>query len=795
MFNNYLVVVLRQLSRNGFYSVINISGLAIGLVASFLILLYVRDEISYDQFNENKDRIYRVAEEFKTGEGFIGTGLTPAHLAQALKDHFPQIERTARIDYDIDQFIVQYKDKKFLEKSISATEPEFFKIFSVRLLSGDPETILVEPFTMVISEAMARKYFGAADPVGEVMTLKYPYNMDKLDIKVSGVFSDMPHNSHFHKDFLLSSTTTEKYFPEREKEWGWTSHFTYIMLSPGHDIAEIEKQLPDFTVKKFSKEFADGTHFFIQPLTDIHLHSALKEEQEPTGDITYVYVFTSIAVGILLLACINYMNLATARASRRAKEIGIRKTVGAVRSKVISQFLGESVLISVIALLFAFLLAEIFIPLFNLLSGKDLEIDYSDPTLLIMFMGITMLTGILSGIYPAIILSSFKPVDVLRGGFIRVASGSIFLRKGLVILQFALSTTLIIGAIIVFQQWSYLQESKLGIRSDHILSIPISTQKIDRNNRLLKTAWLRNANIQSVTASNKKLTERPGNYTSVRVKDTGTDYSFPIGIVDHDFFKTFDIQVTQGRDFSTAFANDTVDSFIVNEAALKVLDLKNPIGAKVVVEGKEGTLIGVVKDFHFESLHAQIAPYVFYIRPRNFNHFQLKINSENFQETLSYIEKEFATIDPEANFSWSFLNDDIDNLYKSEARFFKVFITGSTLAIFIASLGIFGLISFTTSQRTKEIGIRKILGASIKGISILLTKDFIKLVLAASIIAWPLAWYFMDQWLQTFSYRISMNLWIFAGATVAALLVAISTISFQAIKAAMSNPVNSLRSE
>ena len=796
MVRNYFIIALRQLTRNKLYSVINIAGLAMGLASSLLILLYVKNELSYDKFHKNKDRIYRIAEEFKTGDGFIETGLTPARLAQTMKNYFPQIEKTARVDYDLERFQVEYKDKSFEETSITAVDPDFFGIFSFELLSGNPAEILKEPYTMVISDHVAEKYFGSADPVGEVMKFIDTYNLSSFDVKVSGVFASMPENSHMHKDFLLSPSTVEKFYPDREQQWGWTSHFTYFMLAPGQNISEIEKGLPEFVVKQFSKEFAERTQFFIQPLEDIHLRSALKEEIEANGDIHYVYVFTTIAIVILLLASINYMNLATARASRRAKEVGIRKVVGAVKSKVIYQFLGESILITTIALVFSFILAQLFTPLFNSLSGKEITFDLGNVGLIATFLAIALATGVMSGTYPAFILSSFRPVDVLRSGFAKIGSSATLLRKSLVIVQFSLSTILIIGTVIVFMQWSYMQEQKLGIDSEQILVVPMSTREIGKQNTLLKSEWLKNSYIENVTASNKRLTARPTSYTAVQVKETNNSFALPLGIVDYDFFKTFQIPILHGRDFSSEITNDTIDSYVLNEAALKLLNIKNPVGARIVVSGdEEGVIVGVVKDFHFESLHAEIAPYLFFVRPIRFNYFALRVKSANFKETVGYIQNKYSQVDPKADFSWTFLDDDINKLYTSEGKFFQLFTTFSILAIFIACLGIFGLISFMTSQRSKEISIRKILGASVQNISLLLSKDFIRLVLAANLVSWPLAYYFMNRWLEDFSYRIDINIWIFVGATTMSLIIAMATISIQTIHAALANPVNSLKED
>jgi putative ABC transport system permease protein len=796
MTRNYITIALRQIFRNRFYSIINIAGLGVGLASAILILLYVSDELSYDQFHENKHRIYRVAETFRTGDGSMSTGLTPSRLAQTLKEYFPQIEKTVRIDFDLETYKIRYQKREFIETSITAVDPDFFNVFSFDVLSGDRKTFLSEPNTVVISDQMAAKYFGNIDPVGEMMTFTNAYDHSKFEVKVTGVFQSMPRNSHFHKDFLLSPQTSEKLFPGREKEWGWTSHFTYIMLTPQADITEINKRLSQFTVEKFSKDFAAQAQFFTQALADIHLKSHLKEELEANGDISYLYIFSSIALAVLVLACINYMNLSTAWAAKRAKEIGIRKVVGALRKRIITQFIGESLTVCFLALMIAYFLVELFLPFFNTLSGKQLALQYTNFELIGGSLIITLVTGIAAGAYPAFVLSAFKPVDVLRSGFVRIGNGSLMLRKGLVVMQFCISTVLIIGTIAIFQQWNFLQEKKLGVNSEHVVVVPLNSLNLRQQYSSIKHELLKNPEILNVMASNKRLTTRPGNYTYVKVIGGQEVFSMPIGIIDPDFFPMFNIPIVEGRNFSAEIQNDTVNSFIINETAQKLLGIKLPVGQKIAAyDQEEGTIVGVVKDFHFESLHSEISPYIFFVRKNRFNTMAVKIKSDDVHSALASVEQTVKKFVPESDFEFSFLDEDINNLYQSEARFFKVFMIFSGLSIFIGCLGIFGLISFTTSQRTKEIGIRKILGASVNSISVLLTKDFVKLVLLANIFSWPIAYFLVQRWLENFSYRIGIGLWIFVTATILALMIAIITISFQAINAARSNPVKSLRQE
>jgi putative ABC transport system permease protein len=795
MLVNYIKIAFRQLWKNKFYSSINILGLTIGLASCLLIVLYVLDELSYDRFHKNKDRIYRITEEFKTGEGVTTTALTPYKLALDLQRQFPQIEKVVRIDYDIQQYTVQYGDKKFNEKSITASDSTFFNVFSFTLLQGDTKTVLTEPNTVAISDKIAEKYFGNSNGIGKVLSFIEPYNYTTFQAKVTGVFKAMPGNSHFHKDFIFSMATADKIIPERKEDLGWTSMFSYLLLSPSADPKTLEKNINDYIFKNYPKEVLSWwSKFYLQSLNDIHLRSNLKEELEPNGDIKYVYIFSAIALFLILLAAVNYMNLATARAANRAREVGVRKVSGALKQQIIYQFLSESVIMTLIALVLAYALITASLPFFNTLSGKNLSINFFHPELLIAVLAVTLLVGIFSGSYPAFYLSAFQPIKVLKGPLANTGKGSLLLRRGLVILQFSVSIILIIGTIIIYDQWKYLQSKKLGINSSQVLLIPTQTEKLQKQYKTFKTELLKQPGIINVTASRKDFTSRFASYTTVQVEGQEKGKTIPWNAVDANFFKCFNIPIVGGSDFFTPAKSDSVGQFILNESAVQQLGLKSPVGTRISALGDKGEIIGVVKDFHFESLHTPISPVIFSGAPR-MNYVAIKIKSAGLQATVQRIKQVYTQIDAGANFEYTFLDDKIVAQYKTEARFFKVFTTFSALAIIIACLGIFGLASFSASQRTKEIGIRKVLGASVQHISLLLIKEFIKLVIIANIIATPTAWYVMQQWLQDFPYRTEIQGWMFIVAAVTAICIAVLTVSAQAIKAAITNPVRALRSE
>ncbi|MES2454890.1 MAG: ABC transporter permease [Bacteroidota bacterium] len=794
MLRNYLKIAFRQLRKNKFYALINTLGLATGLASCMLIYTYVQDEMSYDQFHEKKDRIYRIAEGFKTGEGDVTTGLTFYKLALDLKAKFPEIEQVMRIDYDLGNSVVEYGNKKFLQKRITSVDPGFFDFFSFKLLKGNPKTVLTDPYTVAISSEQQALYFPNEDPIGKSLKFFNPYDQTSYQATVTGVFETMPKASHFHKDFLLSTATADRLMPDRKSQLGWTSHFSYLLLRPNADPVKLEKDINNYIFKNYPKEVLDWwTHFPLQSLNDIHLKSNLKEELEPNGDMTYLYIFSAIAVIILVLACVNYTNLATAQAIKRAKEIGIRKVIGAERGQLVVQILGESLLISVFAFFVGGFIAELFVPLFNALSGKMLQIDFLNLRQSTGFLGISMLAGTVAGIYPALVLSSYQPVKVLKGSIERSGTTAIFFRKGLVVFQFAVSILLIIGTIIIYTQWDYLRNQKLGIKSGQVVMFSLHTKKLRDNYQLLKKELLKNSNIENVTGTDKDFKYRFSSYSPLQA--SGKKFILPRSLVDPDFFNTFGVNIKSGRGFKPQSSGAKIWDVIFNESAVKLAGFKNPIGQIVTEDDQQMRIIGVVKDFHLESLHTEISPVMFIPWYIGFEKMAIKINPARMDETLKYIQKRLYEIDHNAELQYSFLDDELVNLYQSEAKFFKVFITFSVLAIFIACLGIFGLASFTAVQRTKEIGIRKVLGASVQQISGLLIRDFVKLVVIAFVLAAPVAWWMMKIWLKNFAYQTEIQVWMFVLAGALAGTTAVLAVGFQSLRAAMEDPVKSLKSE
>lgn len=796
MIKTYLKVAVRQLLRNKFYSLLNIIGLSIGLAACLLIFLYVQQEMSYDQFHANKDRIYRISEVFKTGDGTMETALTAGKLSEDLDRHFEEIQNTALIDYDIERYIVKSEEKRFTEEKVSATASSFFSVFSFPLLQGDPATVLDRPYTVAISDQMARKYFQDEPAIGKVMEFIDPYDYRSFEAQVTGVFESMPDNSHFHKDFFLSAKTAEQLIPERKEQLGWTSHFSYLLLAPGTDVVKLEKQINDYIFSHYPKEVVSfWSGFHLQSLNDIHLRSNLKEELEANGDMSGIYIFSAIGLFIILLAGINYMNLATSRAVSRAKEVGVRKVGGALRGDLVLQFLTESLVITLISFVIAAGIAVLSLPLFNSLTGKSLRIDLVGPGFLIAAIAFTLIIGVIAGSYPAMILSRFKPVSVIKGGFARTGRNSLLFRRGLVVLQFAVSIMLIIGTIIIQQQRKYLQTKKLGIASGNVLVIKTSTSKLQSEYATLKEELKRNPAIVGVTASRKNITSRFSNFTALTLANNGEKRTMPWTSVDGDFFNTFEVPLVAGNDFPVYNANDSLTNFIINESAAQMLGIKDPVGQPVSAIGRKGRIIGVIKDFNFESLHTPVSPVLFMQAQKGFPYISVRLKGDQLTESINFIQSEFRSVDADAAFDYSFLDDNIAALYQQESTFLKAFKVFSTLAILIACLGIIGLTTFTATQRRKEIGIRKVLGASVRNVSFLLTREFISLVLLANLIAWPVAYYFMARWLNAFPYRVDIALWMFLMAALIALAVAVCTVCIQTIKAAMANPVKALKSE
>ncbi|WP_158827408.1 ABC transporter permease [Mucilaginibacter lacusdianchii] len=807
MIRNYLRSALRNIGRYKFIAFINIAGLTLGLTCCLLILAYNLNELSYDRFNSKADRVYRITRSFNNPDGTetLHLGAISPPFGPFLKNEFPEIEQLTRL-YVNGDVTLRYKDKLFNEQGCTFADDNFFEVFTADVVKGNPKTALTEPYSVMLTDDMARKYFGSEDPINKEIRLE-----NKINFKVTGIFKPFPANSHIHPQILLSFSTLNDSAvygkKQLETNWGNNSFYTYLLLPPNYNAAQMESRFPAFLDKYMrpadepsSFKASAGTKLTLQRLADIHLHSQLDSEIEENGDIKRVYIFSAIAVFILLIACINYMNLSTARATLRAKEIGIRKVIGADRKQLITQFLGESALITYLSFGLAFTLLLLLLPAINKASNLGLSsATLLQPVVLLPILVVPFIIGILSGIYPAVFMSSFKPVKVLKGIF--KAGGGLSFRKVLVVTQFAISIILIVATTVVFQQLRYLQNKSLGLNKDHIIMLrDMPSDKFGAFTAdLLKSSAIKNIGRSSRVPSGRLLDDQGVQ----AVQNNGTQ---PVNATikyintDYGFIPTFNIKMAAGRNFSRSITTDS-NNYVLNVSATKALGWQNPgdaIGQNLNYGGVSGKIIGVVNDFHFESLHQQIAPLL--MRMPNFAHnnyhwVAVKVSGQNVKQVMNTIQQTWEKYQPEKPFTYNFLDERFNMLYHTEQQEGQLFTIFSCIAIFIACLGLFGLSAFTISQRVKEIGVRKVLGASVRQIVTSLSVDFLKLVLVASVIALPIAWYAMNKWLLDFAFRINISWWVLAMAGVLAIVIAFATISFQSIKAAMANPVNSLRNE
>jgi putative ABC transport system permease protein len=792
MLKNYFKIAFRNLWRHRVFSFINIMGLTVGMTACLLIFLYVRFEMSYDKFHPRADRIYRVVADLKTPTETINTGGPAWAVGPHLMLDFSEIEAFTRVNYD--NLLIRKDDIKYTEEGAIAADADFFKIFNFKLLKGDARTALTQPFSLVLSETAAKKYFGKADPMGETVLI----SGDGHPATITGVMQDMPENTQVKSEVVLSmSTITQFYAKDINDQWSNYGPFTFVLLKPGTNALAFQKKLPAFLDKWNGTEMRKIQMFptlLLEPLKDIYLKST---RGFILGNIKNVYIFSVIALFILVIACINFINLTTARASERAKEVGIRKVAGAVRSQLARQFIGESVIICFIAFILTLGLSALLLPSFNHLAGKTISTGiFQNGSLLLLLLATGILIGLLAGIYPAFVLSSFKPIMVLKGRFATGAKGSI-LRKSLVITQFAISTALIIGTIIVYTQMRYMRNRDLGFNKEQVLVVETDG---DPNTQLLQQTVSRLPDIKTTSLSGSVPGSRhPGAYSEVEnIKGDLQIANFDLYFVDFDYIPLYDIKVVAGRPFDRAYKTDSNKAMILNEAAVKMLGYHSPhqaIGKRFKQWGREGQIIGVIKDFNYHSLQAPIKPLTMRMEWDRFGLLSVKVNPTNIQSTITAIEKQFKTVIPNRPFTYYFMDEFFDRQYRSEERFGRLFLNFAILAIFISCLGLLGLASYSTMQRTREIGIRKVMGASVSNIINLLSKEFLKLVIISFFIAAPVAWYFMNKWLLDFAYRTSISWWVFAAAGTLAVLIALLTISFQAFKAAVANPVKSLRTE
>lgn len=820
MWKNYFKIALRNLAKDKLFSAINLFGLSIGLAACLTIFVYVRQEANYDRFHSKADRIYRVSRSFIDTEGLSETmelGAVAPPFGPLLKAEMPGIEQSIRF-LEYDNVAMQREDLVFLESDLFFAEDNLFKVFDFKVIDGNPETALREPFSVMLSEEMAKKYF----PQGNYQNQEILLFSNKIPFRVSGVYESLPANSHMHPRFLFSfsSLNDERMYGKERLQTNWFNNafYTYLLLRPSTKPEAISQQFDAFLDKHLAA-FADSpkpkfkpheeTQLHLQALTDIHLDSHTASEIEENGSRSRVWMFALIALFILGIAGVNYMNLSTAKAATRAREIGIRKVSGANRGLIIRQFLGESVLLAAMATLIGLVLTNLGgVKLLNLMSGKNYSTSgiwhWQDWLLL---AGFPVLIGILAGLYPAFFLSAFRPVEVLKGNrMAKLASKggnktASLLRKSLVVGQFAMSAGLIIATLVVFKQLRFMQQKNLGYDREYLVTLPMFT-RLEEKFPAMREEFLRQPGVINAGRSSQIPTERLLNsFGQARVGSSKE----PVGMglqfvtVDFDFVSTLGIPMLAGRTFTREHAADSTQSYLLNETAAINLGWKEPtdaVGQQITYNNKPGEIIGVMKDFHFESLHQNILPLIFFPDfDGGYSSISVKLKGDELPQSLAGLESVWKKMAPDLPFSYNFLDATYDRLYAAEQSQAQLFTIFSLLAIFVACLGLFGLAALTTQQRVKEIGVRKVLGASVAGITALLAKDFIKLVLIAIVVASPLAWYLMKQWLQDFAYRIEMQWWMFVLAGVLAVGIAFLTISFQSIKAALANPVKSLRSE
>jgi putative ABC transport system permease protein len=803
MFRHFFQIACRNLMKRKLFSFINIAGLAIGMACCVLITLYVRNELSYDRYHAKRDRIYRVIQTFRSvqkGENpgppapqdFQVWGCAP--VGPALQADFPEIEKVVRFMSPI-SILLQHGDRRIQQDNMVCMDSTAFDVFTWKMLCGDPHTALIAANSIVLTRTVAGKLFGNSNPVGQILRAD-----NHVNLLVTGVMEDVPPNSQFTFNGLISMASDRLQEPDVYNQWGYVDFYSYLLLKENTSIQHLQVQASAFVKRHNPGD--KGYAISFEKMTDAYLHSVATRQPGPTGSLTNVYLFSCIAVFIMLIACINFMNLSTARSLERAKEVGIRKVLGVRPSSLMWQFLAESVLMSIGAAIIALLLANTGLSLIGSLSGKDLsDVNFFSPPVLGSMLALATIVGLVAGVYPAWFLSGFKAIAVLKGKFNPSGQG-ISLRKALVVFQFTVSIVLIAGTIIVYRQLGYINRHDLGFRKDQMVIIDFSgDDQVERHIESIKGAIARDPGVISVSASRAVPGEfLPNAGTQIQTPDGNMGFQIPfIYEIDFDFIPTYHIALVAGRAYSRSFQTDSGQSMIINQEAAKLYGYQNPadaVGKKFEQWGRKGTIIGVVKDFNFRSLHQAVEPLTLrYGYPDVLNRISVAVKADNVPVTLARLKSTWDKLAPQRPFLYHFLDQSFNQQYQADQHFGQLFTFFSCLAIFIACLGLFGLSTFMAQQRVKEIGIRKALGSSQTNIVLLLSRDFIRLILVAMVISVPLCWWVMNDWLQGFAYRIHIGPAVFIESGLVALAIALATLSRQALKAAMGNPVESLRSE
>ncbi len=798
MLKNLFKIALRNIFKDKTYSAINILGLTIGITCSMFLFLYILDELSYDRYHKNADNIYRVVSNIREPDNAFTWAVAQIPLAEELRDNYPEVENAVRF-FSMSRNLYKNGELQFYEDDFYLADSTVFDMFTYDFVKGDAATALDLPFTMVLTEKMAKKYFGEADPINQSIQ-----NQQNEEFKITGVIKDVPHNSHFRFDALVSRNTR----PQNQGNWGGFGVFTYIQLPAGYDLSNMYTRLDTIVKQKVNPIFAQygiSVKYELQKITDIHLHSKIQDEAEAGGDISYIYIFGAVAGFMLIIACINYMNLATARSANRAKEVGIRKVMGSQRAQLIYQFITESVVIALIALVVSLILIYLLLSTFNSLSNKEIPYSYILQTPVILsLLGVVLFAGIVGGSYPAFYLSGFNPVSVLKGK-LAAKGGSVLFRKALVVTQFAISIFMLISTLIVFDQLEFLRNKDLGFDKKQVIRIDLSGRELQQKSKALVDKIKQNKDVELVGMADSSPGEGIGKLL-IKVEDNDgklADKGVDLFSADYDFVKTLGMEIAQGRDFSRDIISDTTFAVLVNEAMVTRMAWTNPIGKKFIFQGGgpnnpdiEKHVVGVVKDYHQNSLYDVIEPLMI-VLDDNQNYVFVRTQEGDVRESIKSLEKVWKEVNPNHPFEYQFLDQDFDSQYTADEKRSQIFTVFSGLTIAIACLGLLGLAAFTTEQRTKEIGVRKVIGATVNSLVMLVSKEFFLLVGMGMILAFPAAWYFTSSWLQNFAYRIELDgEWLtFITSALLALMITMITVGFHVIKSAMANPVNSLRDE
>ncbi len=817
MFKNYAKVAVRNLSKRKSYTFINILGLAIGIACCLLITVYVFYEVNYDRFLGDADRIYRITQTSISPTKEEAGATTPFKAGPSLQDDYPQLIESSLRFFDMQEpsrtLLNKENDRSFREENFFFADSTFFDVLSVELLRGSTADALNNPLSLVMTEEAARRYFGDEDPIGKVLSFK-----GVRDLTVTGIMKEWPEQSHMSVDMVASMNSLDEIYrgQDYDESWFWNPCWTYVKLKPDVSPVELEAQLPAFAEKYYMADRPEGetVELALQPVTDIHLYSNLDQEMEPNNSILYIYIFSGVALLILIIACVNFMNLATARSAERAREVGMRKVLGADRRELFKQFMGESFLMSFLSVLLALLLVSLLLPYFSDFVNKQLSLQMI-PTVYAVtaILGLVVAVGLLAGIYPSLYLSAFQPTAILKGEMVQGSKGAIF-RKGLIVSQFTLSVILMVGTAVIYLQLNHMQNKKLGFDKEQIMILPIKQNLIAWEFPIFKQRALEHAGVMSVTGTEKVLGSDQQNYYKYMPASSGQgeESSAMALYVAHDFVKTFGIELLAGRSFSEDFPTDKDQAILINRSMLNRLEADTPeeaVGEPFWFypsdgERQELSVVGVVDDFHYTSTKKEIAPLVIRLVDemvpivRHVEYAALRIAPGSMNSALEHIRtvwEDVNTIDP---FEYSFQDEELNKIYASEIRMREVITLFSLLAILVACLGLFGLASFTASKRTKEIGIRKTLGASVQAIIYLLSKEYVKLVLLANVIAWPVVYLMANRWLADFPYRIALG-WnlvaVFALSAAASVAICLATVSYKSLKAAMLNPVESIQRE